>query len=96
VKKTSMREPVPEHFASPSDLRQFALDTAAQLRVVGMTEAGDSLESAAKYVTSSGWEWLGELWLAAKAIAKRHDLPQPLRARVLRIVEVAGSRHPYK
>src|SRR5437762_7417607 len=82
-------------FTSPSALWQFAVETAMQLRQAGLSEAGDIMESAAKFVTSSGWEWLGELGVAAKTITKRFNLPEALRARVSRIGEAATSRHPY-
>ncbi len=35
-------QPAPEHFASPSDLRQFAIETATQLRQAELSEAGDT------------------------------------------------------
>ena len=38
---------------------------ASQLRAAGLTEACEVMESAATFVTSSGWEWLGELGAAA-------------------------------
>jgi len=87
-------EPEAGRFASPSELRQFAIETAAQLRQVGLNEAGDIMESAAKYVTSSGWEWLGELGIAARTIKKRFDLSAILRARVSRIGKAAKSKDP--
>jgi hypothetical protein len=57
-----------EKFASPSTLREFALETASQLRAAGQTEACEVMEAAATSVTSSGWEWLGELGAAAASI----------------------------
>ena len=88
-------QPAPENFASPSDLRQFAIETATQLRQAGLSEAGGIMELAAKFVTSSGSEWLGELGAATKAIQKRFDLSDWLRSRVARIGQAAGSKHPY-
>ena len=60
-----------------------------------MSEAGDIMESAARYGTSSGWEWLGELGAATKMIQKRFDLPEELRSRLSRIGKTAASRNPY-
>ena len=84
-----------EKFPSPDALREFALETAAQLRAVGRPEAGEILESAANLVTSSGWEWLGELGVAATSIRKRFPLPDGIADRVARIRKVATSRQPY-
>ena len=83
-------------FASPSALREFALETATQLRQAGMTEAAKIMERAATHVTSSGWEWLGELGAAAKIIQKRFVLPEGMRDRIMRIAKAAASKHPYE
>ncbi|HWX20533.1 MAG TPA: GNAT family acetyltransferase, partial [Candidatus Binatia bacterium] len=88
-------EPANGSFASPSTLWQFAIETAAQLRQTGLSEAGDILESAAKFVTGSGWEWLGELGIATKSIQKRFTLPDALRARISRIEQASTSKRPY-
>lgn len=90
-----MTEPASEQFTSPSALREYALETAAALRVLGLSEAGDILESAATFVTSSGWEWLGELGSAAASIRKRFELSESVAARLARIHKTATSRHPY-
>lgn len=84
-----------DHFASPSALRQFALDSGVQLRNAGLDEAGDMMEAAANFPATTGWEWLGELGLAAKTIGERFNLSDVLRARVVRIARTAASRQPY-
>lgn len=71
------------------------METVSQLRTAGFTGAADTLKSATKYVTSSGWEWLGELGLAAQTIQKGNKLPDPLAARVSLIVATATSKRPY-
>ena len=82
-------------FASPSALREFALETAALLRADGHAEAGELLEAAATFVSGSGWEWLGELDAATKSIRQRFKLSDELAARVARIRKTATSRSPY-
>jgi hypothetical protein len=82
-------------FSSPSAFRQFAIDTAIQLRQAGLSEAADIMESAANYAATTGSEWLGELGIATKTIQKRFDLPEALRSRVSRIAQAAASRQPY-
>jgi hypothetical protein len=84
-----------ERFASPNDLREFALQTAGDLRQAGLAEAGDLLEAAATYVTGSGWEWLGELMVAARKIRRRFTLSDALAAKVARIQRAAASGRPY-
>ena len=64
-------------FASPSALREFALETASLLRAGGQAEAGEVMESAATFVTSSGWEWLGELDAATTRIRERFNTSVP-------------------
>jgi hypothetical protein len=88
-------EPTGEKFASPSALRQFAIETATLLRQTGLNEAGDILEAAANFAATTGWEWLGELGIATKTIQKRTDLPDSLRSRISRIAQAAASRQPY-
>ena len=88
-------EPEQGRFASPSALRQYAIQTAAHLRRAGLSEAGNIMESAANFAATTGSEWLGELGQAAKTIHRRFDLPQVLAVRVARIAEAARSRHPY-
>ena len=88
-------EPGGERFASPSALRLYAIDTATQLRLAGLSEAGDIMESAANFGATTGSEWLGELGIAAKTIQKRFDVPDALRSRVSRIGLAADSRQPY-
>jgi hypothetical protein len=90
-----MKRPATEKFASPSALREFALETASQLRAAGLTEACEVMESAATFVTSSGWEWLGELGAASASIRERFQLPDFIAVRVARIHETATSRQPY-
>jgi len=85
----------PEYFASPSTLRQFALETAAKLSQAGLSEAGNIMETAANFAATTGSEWLGELGLAANTVAKRFKVPEPLGARISRIARVSASRHPY-
>ncbi len=84
-----------EPFASPSALWQFCMETVSMLRHAGMAEAADTLETATKYVTSSGWEWLGELGLAARSIRERCDLKEPLGTRISRIEQTTKSKKPY-
>jgi hypothetical protein len=84
-----------EKFESPSALRQFAIETASQLRQAGLSEAGEIMESAAGFVTSSGWEWLGELGAAAMRIRERFQLPEHVGTRVNRIHKAATSQKPY-
>jgi hypothetical protein len=84
-----------EGFASPSALRQFAMESAIQLRQARLSEAGDIMEAAANFAATTGWEWLGELGIAARTIQKRFDLPDELCSRVSRIAEAATSKHPY-
>ena len=88
-------EPGGERFASPSALRQYAIETAAQLRQAGLSEAADIMEAAANFAATTGSEWLGELGIAAKTIQKRVDLPEAIRSRVSRIGQAAASRQPY-
>ncbi len=83
-------------FTSPSAFRQFAIDTAIQLRQAGLGEAADTMEAAANFAATTGSEWLGELGIAAKTIQKRFDVPDALRSRVSRIAKAATSKHPYK
>ncbi len=85
-----------EQFTSPSALRVFALETAAQLRAAGQPEAGEVMKAAATFVTSSGWEWLGELGLAAASIRERFQVPDLVAERLTRIREAATSRQPYE
>lgn len=87
--------PMPRKLTSPSALREFALETAAQLRAEGQVEASEVMEAAAIFVTGSGWEWLGELGSAASAIRKRFSVSGPVAARLARIRKVARSRQPY-
>jgi hypothetical protein len=82
-------------FASPPALRQYAIETASQLRQSGLREAADIMEAAANFAATTGSEWLGELGIAAKTIQKRFDLPEALRSRVSRIGQAAASRQPY-
>ena len=84
-----------EKFASPSTLREFALETASQLRATGQTEACEVMEAAATFVTSSGWEWLGELGAAATSIRERFQVSDLIAARLIRIREAATSQQPY-
>jgi len=83
-----------EKFTSPSALREFALETAAQLKRCGLSEAGDIMQAAANFCVTTGSEWLGELRIAAKTIRGRFELSQDLHARVMRIARAAGSRQP--
>ena len=69
--------------------------TVADLRAAGFDEAALTLEAATTYVTSSGWEWLGELGLATASILKGCRLPESTAARVRRIHHAATSSHPY-
>jgi hypothetical protein len=82
-------------FASPSALREFALETASQLRAAGQAEARAIMDAAATFVTSSGWEWLGELGAAAAIIRERFQVSDLVAARLLRIREAATSQQPY-
>lgn len=84
-----------ETFSTPSALREFALETAAQLRSGGLVEAAGLLEEAANYVSGSGWEWLGELAAAATKIKDGFEVPAPIAARLKRIRKAATSRKPY-
>lgn len=84
-----------ETFSTPSALREFALETAAQLRAGGLVEAAGRLEEAANDVSSSGWEWLGELGAAATKIKDGFELPAPIAARLKRIRKTATARKPY-
>ena len=88
-------EPTADHFTSPSALRQFALDTATQLRQAGLSEAADVMEAAANFPATTGSEWLGELGIASKTIGERFKLSEVLRAKVVRIARTAASRRPY-
>lgn len=82
-------------FKSPSELRRFALETASQLRAVGLTEASEVLEQAANFVTSSGWEWLGELSAAAASIEAKFPVSDSVAPRLAAIREAATSERPY-
>jgi hypothetical protein len=84
-----------ETFASPSTLREFALETALQLRAAGRTEASEVIEAAATCVTSSGWEWLGGPGAAAASIRGRFQVSGLVAARLARIREAATSQQPY-
>lgn len=84
-----------ETFSTPSALRDFALETAAQLRAGGLVEAAGLMEDAANFVSGSGWEWLGELAAAATKIRASFEVPQPIAARLKRIRKTATSRKPY-
>jgi hypothetical protein len=85
----------PCQFTSPSALREFAIETALQLRKAKLEEAGGILEDAANYVTSSGWEWLGELGRASEEIREQYGLQKEILSRVDRIIAAAKSQHPY-
>jgi hypothetical protein len=91
--RSTLRDAKP--FASPEDLWNFALETVSLLREAGFPEAGQLLEAGARYSTSSGWEWLGELGSAATNVRQGFTLPEPLASRVLRIVLRATSDQPY-
>lgn len=82
-------------FDSPEALRQFAIDTASELRAAGIADAADTLERAARYVTGSGWEWLGALGMAAKQIQPNRDLSDELRQKLKRLAKAGTSRRPY-
>jgi hypothetical protein len=82
-------------FASPSDLREFALETALQLGKANLSEASEILEVAANYATSSGWEWLGELGLASEKIKMESQLPAKIASRIERILTASKSQQPY-
>ena len=82
-------------FTSPSALREFALETAAQLRAAGQAEASEVMEAAVDFVTSSGWEWLGELGAAAASIRDRFQVSDLVASRLARIRATAKSRQPY-
>ena len=84
-----------EKFTSPSALREFAMETASQLRAAGQTEACEVMEAAATFVTSSGWEWLGELGAAVASIRGRFQVSDSVAARLNRIREAATSQQPY-
>ncbi|GDY21323.1 hypothetical protein LBMAG56_26690 [Verrucomicrobiota bacterium] len=84
-----------ERFSSPGALREFTLETAAQLHAAGLPEAGEIMAAAANLVTGSGWEWLGELGVAAASVRKRFRLPDGIAGRVARIRKTATSRQPY-
>ncbi len=84
-----------QKFASPSALREFALETASQLRAAGQVEACEVMEAAATFVTGSGWEWLGELGFAAASIREKFRVSDLVAARLARIQAAASSRRPY-
>jgi hypothetical protein len=85
-----------EKFTSPSALREFALETAFELRAAGQPEACEVMEAAATFVTSSGWEWLGELGAAVATIRERFQVSDSIVARLSRIREAATSQQPYE
>ena len=85
-----------QKFPSPSALREFALETASQLQAAGQAEACEVMEAAATFVTSSGWEWLGELAAAAASIRERFQVSDLVAARLTRIREAATSQQPYE
>ena len=93
--RTLEKGPQPHVFASPSALCQFAIETAMELRKAGFNDAGDGLESAAMFVTSSGREWLGRLGKTTAMIQKRGEMPKDLRSRISRIRKAATSKRPY-
>ena len=82
-------------FSSPSELWEFSMETVADLRSAGFDAAAATLKDGATYVTSSGWEWLGELGTAAASIRRRYQLPEPIATRIKRIHKAATSRRPY-
>ena len=84
-----------DRFSSPSQLREFALETASQLREAGEAEACRILEEAATFVSGSGWEWLGELAAATEAVLDGFKLPVPVRERLARIRKAAKSQRTY-
>jgi hypothetical protein len=92
---TLEKGPEPHVFACPSALWQFAIETSMELRKAGFNDAGDNLESAARFVTSSGWEWLGRLRKATEIIQKRCEMPEDLCSRISRIRKAATSKRPY-
>ena len=96
LKRLFSREGSEYRFDSPEALRQFAIDTASELRAAGMADAADTLERAARYVTGSGWEWLGVLGTAAKQIRPNRDLSDELRQKLKRVAKAGKSRHPYR
>jgi len=86
---------MPATFTSPSMLRDFVLDTASQLRGTGCDEAIELLESAANYVTVSGWEWLGEVAAAATSVRDGYQVSADILERLTQILEAATSQRPY-
>jgi hypothetical protein len=82
-------------FLSPSDLREFAIETSRLLRDAGFADAAEHLYDAATFPASTGSEWLGELYLATKDITRRCRLPKQAASRIKRIRHAAKSRKPY-
>jgi len=53
------------------------------------------MEAATTFVTSSGWEWLGELGAAVASIRERFPVSDLIAARLTRIRDAATSQQPY-
>jgi len=70
------------------------MNVVALLRADGSREGADLLEAGVKYVTSSGWEWLGALGSSRRcgleALSDFH-----VRQALETIVHTARSRMPY-
>jgi hypothetical protein len=76
-------------------LWKYSMNVVALLRADGSREGADLLEAGVKYVTSSGWEWLGALGRAADAVSRRYRTSTNVRQALETIVRTARSRMPY-
>jgi hypothetical protein len=85
----------PPRFQNPSELWEYSMDVVSRLRAAGLNDAADTLETGVRHVTSSGWEWLGELGLAAGRVSKGYRTPPELRQALETIIRTARSRRPY-
>lgn len=83
-------------FSDPSALWNYARETAQQLESAGHAKAAEILDSAATFVTSSGWEWLYELASAVSKIEDEFQFSKAIGARLKNIQAAATSSQPYR
>jgi hypothetical protein len=82
-------------FRTPEELWNYSMHVVALMRAGDLGETADVLEHGVRYVTSSGWEWLGELGQAAEAVSKRYRTPPDVRQALDTIVRTTRSKRPY-
>ena len=82
-------------FQTPSELRQYVLEVAAEIESSGLAEAAALLRDGANFPATTGWEWLGELALAVEKVRDRFTLPAGTREPLSLVLKTARSDRPY-